>query len=230
MSVNDETGPHTHTHHDFDYERPILQRYLDPIELIWLSTAKRLGLVVRRHPEVFAMTEGDGILHLGPRSSLDPDDSILQMVFHEICHWITNGEETAQERDWGFRLDGELDPREHACQRLQATLAQRYGLRDMLGATGDFRQYWDRLGADTLAPLDDSPWEAEVLRHTKAALARADREPFQQPLADALKATASIRTHLQPFLANYSTEIPDDSLPSMWAFNDGKSTDPNETP
>ena len=145
-----------HPQHDTEYVRPILSRYLDPVELIWLATAKRLGLVVRRHPDVFAMTEGDGVLHLGPRDSLDPDDSVLQMVFHEICHWITNGLDSAEERDWGFSLDGALDPREHACQRLQATLAQRHGLRDMLGATGDFRQYWDRIPEDPLAPIDQS--------------------------------------------------------------------------
>ena len=227
MSADDRHTPHPH--HDGSYERPVKQRYLDPIELIWLATAKRLGLVVRRHPDVFAMTEGDGILHLGPRNSLDPDDSVLQMVFHEICHWITNGLETAGQRDWGFRLDGDLDPREHACQRLQATLAQRHGLRDMLGATGDFRQYWDRLGEDTLAPLDDSPWEAEVLRHAQKAIARADSEPFAEPLRQALEATARIRECVQPFLNSYATEIPDDNLPSMWDVTAEKSTGPSES-
>ena len=216
MSGNHGSGDHPH--HDDTYERPVRARYLDPVELIWLATAKRLGLVVRRHPDVFAMTEGDGILHLGPRSSLDPDDSVLQMVFHEICHWITNGVETAQERDWGFQLDGGLDPREHACQRLQATSAQRHGLRDMLGATGDFRQYWDRLGEDTLAPLDDSLWEKQVVQAAREAIIRADSPPFSEALTEALEATAAIRRRLQPFLQDYSTEVPDDRLPSLWAL------------
>ena len=219
----------SHPHHDEDYERPILRRYLDPVELIWLATAKKLGLVVRRHPDVFAMTEGDGILHLGPRSSLDPDDSVLQMIFHEICHWITNGEETARERDWGFRVGGDLDPREHACQRLQATLAQRYGLRDMLGATGDFRQYWDRLGDDPMAPLDETPWETEVLQHARAAIVRADSPPFAEPLQVALEATATIRECVQPFLSSYSTEIPGDSLPSLWRISAQRSNGPSES-
>lgn len=217
-----------HPHHDPTYERPVHSRYLDPVELIWLSTARKLGLTVRRHPDVFAMTEGDGILHLGPRSSLDPDDSVLQMIFHEICHWITNGLETAQSRDWGFELDGGLDPREHACQRLQASLASRYGLRDMLGATGDFRQYWERLPTDPLEPLDDSEWEKEVLRCTHAALNRANEAPFRAPLHEALQATAAIRAAIQPFLSSYCTEDPADRLPSLWATTEQKENHPSE--
>ena len=36
--------------------------------------------------------------------ALDADDNAGQMVFHEICHWITNGVETFGERDWGFEV------------------------------------------------------------------------------------------------------------------------------
>lgn len=202
--------------HDPHYRRPIQSRYLDPVELVWLSTAKSLGIVVRRHPDVFGMTEGDGILHLGDRSTLDPDDCVLQMVFHEICHWITNGTETVHQRDWGFALDDELDPREHACQRLQAFLAQEFGLRDMLGATGDFRQYWDQIPQDPTEPLDDSPWERKVCELVQAAILRAKQPPFAGPISRALNATAAIRSELEPFLANYETEIEDDLLPSLW--------------
>ena len=228
MNSSVPESPSDMPHHDTRYERPVTHRYLDPVELIWLSTAKRLGLTIRRHPDVFAMTEGDGILHLGPRDSLDADDSVLQMIFHEICHWITNGLETAEQRDWGFEMGGDLDPREHACQRLQACLSQRYGLRDMLGATGDFRQYWDRLGKDPLEAIDDSAWEKEVLRHTQAAIERADQEPFRAPLHDALSATAAIRKTVSPFLKDYSTEIPGDELPSLWKVSEQRSTAPSE--
>jgi hypothetical protein len=162
------------------------------------------------------MTEGDGILHLGERSSLDPDDSVLQMVFHEICHWITNGVESAEARDWGFALDDALDPREHACQRLQAYLAQQYGLRDMLGATGDFRQYWDRIPVDPTEPIDPGAWEAQVSVFTQRAISRAEKAPFATPLARALRATAAIRAEIKPFLNDYATEFEQDALPSLW--------------
>lgn len=207
----------THPYHNPDYERSIQSRYIDPVDLIWLATAKELGLTVRRNPEVFGMTEGDGLLHLGDRSTLDPDDCLLQMIFHEICHWITNGVDSADQRDWGFQLDGPLDPREHACQRLQAFLSEAHGLRDMMGATGDFRQYWDQIPADPLEPLDQGTWETKVHSLALAAIKRASEAPFSEPLCRALQATAAIRSATRPFLNHYATELEKDDLPSLWS-------------
>ena len=97
--------------HDWEYERPILSRYLDPLELIWLACCRQLGMHVRRDSNIFSMTDGTGLLALGTRKDLDPDDTVCQMVFHEICHWITNGIDSFEVRDWGFPLDGEMDQR-----------------------------------------------------------------------------------------------------------------------
>lgn len=203
--------------HDPTWERPVLARYLDPLELVWLATCKRLGLRVRRNPHVFSMTDGTGLLELGPRESLDADDTLAQQVFHELCHWITNGVEAFSQRDWGFPVDDALDPREHACLRLQAWLAGRHGLRGMFGPTGVYRQYYDRLGDDPLAPLDDSEWEHTVVGLARDAIARAQRPPFAGPIDDALRATAALRGVVAPFLADYATEIDDDPLPSLWS-------------
>ena len=203
-------------HHDVNYVRPIHARYVDPVDIIWLSTAHELGLTIRRHPEVFGMTEGDGILHLGDRDSLDPDDSVLQMVLHEICHWITNGIDAYDKRDWGFEMDSGIDPREHACQRLQCHLADSVGLRDMLGATGEFRQYWDRIPKDPTEPMDGSAWEAAVCEIAEAAITRAHKPPFFGPLSKALHTTAAIRLQLRPFLNHYKSETKDDALPTLW--------------
>ena len=202
--------------HDPLYERPVRSRYLDPVELIWLATARRLGLYIRRDPAIFSMTDGTGLLALGDRESLDADDSLAQMVFHELCHWITNGLETFGERDWGFPLWDDVDPREHACLRLQAELSGRHGLREWMGPTGGFRQYYDRIPADTLQPIDDSPWEAQVVAVAREAFARADGPPWTGPVNEALAATAAIRGVVKPFLAEYATEIADDPLPSLW--------------
>lgn len=203
-------------HHDPNYERPILARYLDPVELVWLATARRLGLHVRRDPAIFSMTDGKGLLSLGPRDSLDPDDCLAQMVFHELCHWITNGLDTFHERDWGFPLWEDVDPREHACLRLQATLSERHGLRGWMGPTGGFRQYYDRIPEDTVQPIDDSPWEQNVVQIARDAIARADQAPWVGPVNEALAATAAIRGVLRPFLPDYATEIDGDGLPSLW--------------
>ncbi len=203
--------------HDYDYERPIRARYVDPLDLVWLATARRLGLHVRRDPTIFSRTDGTGLLALGPRSDLDPDDSLTQMILHELCHWITNGLGSFHERDWGFALDDDIDPREHSCLRLQAWLADGVGLRRMLGPTGVFRQYYDRIPADPLEPLDDSAWEAGVVVGAREAIARAQGEPWAGPLGEAMRATAAITGVVRPFLGDYATEFPDDALTSIYA-------------
>jgi hypothetical protein len=185
--------------------------------LIWLATARRLGLHVRRNAKIYSATDGTGLLELGPLDTLDPDDTTGQMIFHEICHWITNGRETFHERDWGFPLDIELDPRELACLRLQAHLAQRHGLRDMFGPTSDFRAYYDAIPEDTLTPIDDSPREADVCAIAREAIARAGEAPWAEAVQEALCATAELRGVLRRFLGDYATDVPDDSLPSLWA-------------
>lgn len=199
------------------YERPIRARYGDPHELIWMATAKRLGLTpIRRNPAVFAMTDGTGLLELAPRADLDPDDNAGQQIYHEICHWIVNGAETFSERDWGFPLTDEADWREYACLRVQAGLAARHGVRDMYASTGSFREYWDRIPADVLQPLDDSPEEAQICERARAALLAADGEPWAPAVDEALAASAALRAALAPFLGWYQTEIEGDALPSLW--------------
>jgi hypothetical protein len=199
------------------FVRPILTRYLDPVDLIWLATARRLGLTVRRDASIFSMTDGKGLMGLGPRADLDPDDCAAQMIFHELCHWITNGLETFHERDWGFALDGLDDLREYSCQRVQAGLAERHGLRDFFGPTGFFRQYYDRIPEDVLQPLDNSEAERWICADAARRLADADEGPWTTPIQEALRATAAIRGIVRPFLPDYQSDLDTDPLPSIWA-------------
>ncbi|MCB9665944.1 MAG: hypothetical protein H6732_17695 [Alphaproteobacteria bacterium] len=199
------------------WERPILSRYLDPLELVWLATARRLGITLRRDPSIFSRTDGSGMLWLGPRDDLDPDDTLCQMLLHELCHWVTNGVDSFHAEDWGFPLTDADDPREHACLRLQAWLADRHGLRGMLGPTGQYRAYFDRIPADPLAPLDDTALEADIVARAAVAIATVQQPPFWPVLDEALAATAALRATVRPFLAAYATELDDDPLPSLWS-------------
>ena len=199
------------------YERPILSRYLDPVELVWLATARRLGLTVRRDPAIFSRTDGSGMLWLGPRDDLDADDTVAQMLLHEICHWVTNGVRTFHEEDWGFPLDDADDPREFACLRVQAALADRHGLRGMFGPTGKYRAYFDRIPSDPFVPLDASEEESEIVRIARDVWPRVDAAPFAPHLDHALATTAAIRACVAPFLADYATEVEGDPLPSLWS-------------
>ena len=199
-----------------NYERPILSRYTDPLELIWLSTAKRLGMTIRRNPSIFSATDGSGLLELGPRTDLDADDTLAQMVFHEICHWVTNGKETFSERDWGFPLDVALDAREHACLRVQAWWTTPFGLRTLLAPTSTFRDYYNRIPADPLQPMDDTEWEREVVSLATDAVKRTREEPWTGTVDRALEATRQLGVCVSPFLSDYTTEFDGDVLPSMW--------------
>ena len=199
------------------YERPVLARYYDPYELVWYATAKRLGLTpIARNPAIFAMTDGTGRLELSTRDALDADDNAGQQIFHELVHWIIAGAESFTLRDWGFPLSEDIHWTELATLRLQTTLADRHGLRDFLAPTGSMREYFDRLGADPLAPLEDTELEHEIVACARAALARADESPWAPHLTEALVATAAIRATLEPFLVDYQTDLPDDALPSLW--------------
>lgn len=202
---------------DETYERPIHSRYVDPYELIWLSAAERLGLHIRRNPDVYSMTDGEGLLALAPRSDLDPDDTLPQQVLHEVCHWMVAGRDADRERDWGYELDVPLnDPREYACLRLQRWLAGAHGLQGVLANTGLYRPYYDAL-VDPTRALDDSPAEAEAMRLFEAARVLVREEPWWSTLQDALDATAQIKAIVAPFLEVYATEVEGDALPSLWS-------------
>ncbi len=123
----------------YEEDRLIHARYRDPLDVIWLATARRLGLRVRRSGDVYACTDGKGLLTVSDTCGFDPDDTLAQIVFHEVCHWVINGEASYHEPDWGFELDWEVDWREFATQRLQAAWAERHGLRDFF----DFHYYQD---------------------------------------------------------------------------------------
>lgn len=191
-------------------------RYTDPLELVWYATANRLGLTIRRNPHVFSMTDGTGLLELGPRESLDADDTAAQQIFHEICHWITNGVESYHERDWGFPVSDEDDWREFSCLRVQAWLAERHGLRGMFGPTGVYRQYYDRLPADPFEPFDGED-EGRICAHARLCADRALGEPWRGPLGDALDATARFKALIAEFLPSHQTDVAADPLPSLWA-------------
>jgi hypothetical protein len=202
--------------HNSDYNRPIESRYVDPCELVWLATASRVGLHIRRSPLVFSATDGTGRLQLSTRDDLDADDCLAQMLLHEICHWCTNGERTFHERDWGFDLDGPTDPREHAALRLQAWLADQVGLRTMFGPTGIYRQYYERIPPDPTARIDNSEWERHVVAVAAEAIARIQTKPWNPHVLNAMRATAQIRELISPFTEDYASEHDDDALPSLW--------------
>ncbi|MCK6529525.1 YkgJ family cysteine cluster protein [Myxococcota bacterium] len=175
--------------------REILYSYQDPLDLIWLDAARRVGMRVVRSDEVHAWWDGAGTLSLSTPEGFDPDDSLAQLIFHEICHALLEGPAAFHLPDWG--LDNLTDRdlwREDACHRLQAALTARHGLRDFLAPTTDFRPYWDALPEDPLAPGDDP-----AIPVAREAWERARHGPWAEVLEDALAATRRVADAARPF-------------------------------
>jgi Fe-S-cluster containining protein len=167
----------------------------DPkIEHIWINAAARAGFRVCRTIDAYASSDGRGVISIGMDESLDADDAAAQLVFHELCHAITEGPEAERLPDWGLDSTGPRDvTREHACLRLQAHLADPYGLRALMAPTTEYRAYYQQLPA---APLDDDYASdgdhdsAHAIVIARAAAVRAGRPPWRAALDGALADTA----------------------------------------
>ena len=184
-------------------DRIVTREYQDPLDLIWLHCAQRLGIQVMRDDEVFASWDGESTLRLGT-DSLDPDDSVAQLVLHELCHGLVEGQEAFRKADWGLN---EEPPRprlhEFATLRVQASLCDRYGLRRLLAATTVFREYYDLLPVDALgevaaeAQLENlrplKPGEDQLaIGLARGALARFSSSSWQSAILRALEQTRKI--------------------------------------
>lgn len=166
-------------------------RYVDPLDAVWLASAHRIGLRVGRSAEVYAATDARGTLLLGTGETLDPDDCLAQMIFHELCHSLVEGPASFRLHDWGLSNEHGGDAwRERACLRVQAALSDRFGLRPLLAPTTEFRGFYDGLPDDPLAWAGGEP-PAEVAA-ARAALPRAEQAPWAPHLLAALRATARI--------------------------------------
>lgn len=171
------------------------QRYQDPLDHVWLQAAARVGLVVERSDEVYAATDGRAVLRIGAPGTLDADDCLAQMIFHELCHSLVEGPDSFRKPDWGLDNTGPRDEiREHACLRVQAHLCRRFGLSSLLAPTTEYRAYWDRLPDDPLSPRRDPAVTWAIL-----GLQRVARPPWGPHLERALEATAAIARQAAAF-------------------------------
>jgi hypothetical protein len=177
--------------------RPVTHRYSDPIDEIWLAAARKLGLTVNRSADAYAAYDGEGTLTVAQPRDFDVDDSLAQIVFHELCHALVSGPDAMRMPDWGLcNTDGRDLVCEHACHRLQAALSARHGLRALMAVTTEHRPYWDALPDDPLAPGDDPAIEL-----AQAAWQRARRGAWAETLDLALSATAAVARAVRPFAA-----------------------------
>ena len=170
------------------FERPIVHRYEDPVDLIWLRAAADLGLNIERSNDAYAAYDGKGTLTIADAADFDPDDCVAQMIFHEICHWLVAGIHGKHMSDWGLSNVDDRDlVYEYAAHRVQAALAGPYGLRGFMAVTTDWRPYWDALPEDPLVDGDDP-----AIKFAQSAFHLAQQPPFVAVLTRSLSATAAI--------------------------------------
>lgn len=153
-------------------------RTLDPL---FERVAGAFGFSLLREPGAYVSYRGDGVIRIAPYGDLDPDDTVAQMVVHELCHFSVEGPGSRSQWDWGLRNDdGSDEPAELAAIRVQASLLDEFNLRALLAPTTDFRHEYDRLPAD---PIGTS---SNVDRRAREGLARLRAATGFSALADAL--------------------------------------------
>lgn len=190
--------------------RTVRRRYVDPLDAVWFRAATDVGLHVVRAPDAFASTDGQGQLLLGTPETLDADDCLAQMIFHELCHALVQGPASFAEVDWGLDNETERDVvREHACLRVQAALLAPLDLRVAFAPTTDFRVWYDALPDD---PLEGPPDDASIPL-AKEALARVDTPPWAPHLRRALDASARIVAAVR----DAGGDVLTGELPPLWA-------------
>ncbi|MCA9057890.1 MAG: hypothetical protein KDA85_05305 [Planctomycetaceae bacterium] len=168
--------------------RKISRHYSDPLDLIWIDAARQLGIEIRRSNEVFASWDGQHTLTLGTPETLDPDDSLAQLIFHELCHAVCEMPDGLTLPDWGLQSDNpEHRVREYACLRLQAALADQFQLRTLMASTTVYRRYFDRIPTDALCD-DGDP----AVTMARAAHIRLLQSTWFPVLSQALQRTADI--------------------------------------
>ena len=159
---------------------------LPGLDSIWIACADALDLPVVRGGDSYVHFDG-ARLHISSDDTLDADDSLAQLVLHELCHLLVQGSDRRNVADWGLDNTG-ADPfddeREKAAVRLQAHLAGAHGLRRFLHPTTVVRPFFEALPDDALAGDDAS---ASMARD---AATRAGRPPFERALGTALRGTA----------------------------------------
>jgi len=157
------------------------------IERIWIDAAARVGFRVERTGLAYASTDGQGVIAIGADETLDHDDSVAQLVFHELCHALVQGPENLRVPDWGLDNTSDRDlVAEHACLRLQAHLADAQALRPLMTPTTISRDYYQALPAFALDGGD------EACRRAAAAARWAAAAPWKAALDEALSRTAAL--------------------------------------
>lgn len=157
----------------------------DAITSLWMSVAAEAGWQVIRTTDAYASSDGEGRIVIGVDEVLDADDAPAQLIFHELCHALTQGPSLRSQPDWGLSNTDTRDVvAEHACLCVHVMLSAPFGLRAAMAPTTEYRAYHDALDADALAVSN----EAAAIR-ARTALALPGNARLRDSLIRGLAAT-----------------------------------------
>lgn len=143
----------------------------------WIALLGHFNACIERSDSCFvAWLAEPRTLIVGTDDELDADDTLAQIVLHELCHHLCEGLASDRSDDWGLNnmTDDDL-PNEYAALRLQAQLLTTPLLRTYLQPTTEHRWFFEAL-AD--APLTDAV-HADTEPRSRA-IAQRGWEAFQR--------------------------------------------------
>jgi len=130
-------------------------QHLRTLDAAWTHFLSARGASIERTDACFVAWLGETCtLLVAHDKDLDADDTLAQIILHELCHHLVEGTQSWQEDDWG--LNNQTDDhlyREYAALRLQAAILARPLLRQYLQPTTDHRWFYEALRED---PLNDA--------------------------------------------------------------------------
>jgi hypothetical protein len=152
------------------------------LDELWTAAARELDVPVMRGGDAYVHWDGR-TLHIAADEHLDDDDTLAQLILHEICHWMSEGADSRALADWGLDNTDDRDAaRELSAVRLQAHILGGWGLRKVLHPTTPVRSFYEALGDDAL--------ERDAMAHRAASLAA--QAPFAPVLRRALAESARL--------------------------------------
>ena len=115
-------------------------RSTDPL---WVELLAAVGFRLARRSTSYVWYDGAGEVAVAPDDELDVDDTLAQILLHELVHFLVQGESSRAEADWGLDNLTDRDAYlEEAALVLQLRILREAGLERVLVPTTDFRGYY----------------------------------------------------------------------------------------
>ena len=87
----------------------------------WVEVISKFGFQIVRNADGWVTYDGRGTIAVVPNSELDSDDTLAQILLHELLHHFVEGPNSYNLPDWGLDNTSEQHVvREHANLHLQA--------------------------------------------------------------------------------------------------------------